>query len=177
MRVRAATVCAAERQTETGRGAKRGNAASRSEAFVLTNDTSNLLKPWLLPCYTPAMTYRATAALTFALLAGSATNLPTHQPQQKLTPAPHGPFHVDGNRIIDAKGHAFLMRGTQLTEFHPQTMAHDNRAGLDFGEHSATSLSAIRLRFNMNTIRLPAGREREHSSCLFFAIGENGSAG
>ena len=155
MRVRAAPVCAEQRQTGTVCGAKRGNATNRGEVFVLTNDASNLLKTWLLPCYTPAMTYRATAALTFALLAGSATNLPTHQPQQKLTPAPHGPFHVDGNRVIDAKGRPFLMRGTQLTEFHPQTMAHDNRSGLDFGEHSATSLSAIRLRFNMNTVRLP----------------------
>ena len=75
--------------------------------------------------------------------------------QQELTPNPSGPFHVDRNRIIDSKGRPFLMRGTQLTEFHPQTAAADNRGGLDFGPHSATSLSAIRLRFNMNTVRLP----------------------
>src|SRR5579863_5296343 len=102
-----------------------------------------------------AMNHRATAALTVALLAGSAANLPLNQPKQKLTPSPDGPFHVDGNRIVDAKGRPFLMRGTQLTVFHPQTMAHDNRHGRDFGEHSPTSLSAIRLRFNMNTVRLP----------------------
>lgn len=48
------------------------------------------------------------------------------------------------------------MRGTQLTDFHPQTAEYDNRAGADFGAHSATSLSAIRLRFNMNAVRLPA---------------------
>ena len=101
------------------------------------------------------MSYRAIGALTVALLAGSAANLPTHAPQQALTPSPHGPFHIDGNRIVDAKGRPFLMRGTQLTEFHLQTMAHDNRYGRDFGEHSPTSLSAIRLRFNMNTVRLP----------------------
>lgn len=47
------------------------------------------------------------------------------------------------------------MRGTQLTEFHPQTVERGNRAGADYGPHSATSLSAIRLRFNMNTVRLP----------------------
>lgn len=47
------------------------------------------------------------------------------------------------------------MRGTQLTEFHLQTVARDNRAGEDFGPHSATSLSAVRLRFNMNAVRLP----------------------
>src|SRR4029077_2042595 len=31
----------------------------------------------------------------------------------------------------------------------------DNRSGREFGPHSATSLSAIRLRFNMNAVRLP----------------------
>jgi hypothetical protein len=62
---------------------------------------------------------------------------------------------VAGNRIVDSKGRTFLMRGTQLTEFHPETAAQDNRAGQDFGAHSSTTLSAIRLRFNMNTVRLP----------------------
>lgn len=47
------------------------------------------------------------------------------------------------------------MRGTQLTEFRPQTVARDTRNGVDFGPHSATSLAAIRLRFNMNTVRVP----------------------
>jgi uncharacterized protein (TIGR03437 family) len=75
--------------------------------------------------------------------------------QQELTPAPAGPFHVAGNAILDSKGHSFLMRGTQLLEFRPETAAYDNRGGLDYGPHSATSLSAIRLRFNMNTVVLP----------------------
>ena len=74
---------------------------------------------------------------------------------QELTPVPAGPFHVVRNRIIDSKGRPFLMRGTQLTEFRPQTAAHDDRSGEEFGPHSATSLSAIRLRFNMNAVRLP----------------------
>lgn len=47
------------------------------------------------------------------------------------------------------------MKGTQLTEFHAETAAQDNHSGTDFGPHSPTSLSAIRLRFNMNTVRLP----------------------
>ncbi|MEY2539630.1 MAG: hypothetical protein QOG67_3370, partial [Verrucomicrobiota bacterium] len=63
--------------------------------------------------------------------------------------------HVVGHGIVDSKGRPFLMRGTQLTEFRPQTAAQDNRAGQDFGAHSSTTLSAIRLRFNMNTVRLP----------------------
>jgi uncharacterized protein (TIGR03437 family) len=60
-----------------------------------------------------------------------------------------------GNQIVDSKGRPFLMRGTQLPAFHPLTAAENNRADIDYGAHSATSLSALRLRFNMNTVRLP----------------------
>ncbi len=84
-----------------------------------------------------------------------ASGLSAEHTQQQLTAVPSGPFHVVGNRIIDSKGRPFLMRGTQLTQFRPQTTARDNRAGDDFGPHSATSLAAIRLRFNMNAVRLP----------------------
>jgi uncharacterized protein (TIGR03437 family) len=105
---------------------------------------------------------RRTSAVTIfgLLLAGNmlhlaAASLPSQLKQQQITPNPAGPFHVSGNRLLDSQGRAFLMRGTQLTEFHPQTVERDNRAGDDFGPHSATSLSAIRLRFNMNTVRLP----------------------
>jgi len=101
-----------------------------------------------------------TAVLTFGLLAGTGLNLaaaslPSQSKIQQISPAPAGPFHTSGNQIFDSQGRPFLMRGTQLTEFHPQTVDRDNRAGEDFGPHSATSLSAIRLRFNMNTVRLP----------------------
>ena len=72
-----------------------------------------------------------------------------------VTPAPEGPFHVAGNRILDCRGRPFLLRGTQLPAFHPETAAHDSRSGRDFGPHSATSLAAIRLLFNMNAVRLP----------------------
>jgi uncharacterized protein (TIGR03437 family) len=71
------------------------------------------------------------------------------------TLAPAGPFHVSGNQIVDSKGRPFLIRGTQVAEFHLETVAHDNRAGLDYGAHSATTLSAIRLRFNLNAVRVP----------------------
>jgi uncharacterized protein (TIGR03437 family) len=71
------------------------------------------------------------------------------------TLAPAGPFHVSGNQIIDSKGRPFLIRGTQVAEFHLETIARDNRAGLDYGAHSATTLSAIRLRFNLNAVRVP----------------------
>jgi hypothetical protein len=89
-------------------------------------------------------------------------------PQQSLTPRPSGAFHISGNQIIDSHNRPFLMRGTQLTDFHPQTAARDNRGGRDYGPHSATSLSAIRLRFNMNTVRLPLDA-RESAQPGYFA--------
>src|ERR1700678_1797337 len=106
------------------------------------------------------MSRRTSAVTIFGLLASNvlhlaAAGLPTQSKQQQITLNPSGPFHVSGNRMLDSQGRAFLMRGTQLTEFHLQTVDRDNRAGDDFGAHSATSLSAIRLRFNMNTVRLP----------------------
>jgi uncharacterized protein (TIGR03437 family) len=86
--------------------------------------------------------------------------------------SPVGPFHVSGNRILDSQGREFLMRGTQLTEFHPQRAARDNRAGEDFGSHSATSLSAIRLRFNMNAVRLPVNVLESDAPGYFSALAD-----
>src|ERR1035441_3659662 len=83
-----------------------------------------------------------------------ATVLPI-QHRQGLTPVPHGPFHVAGDRIVDATGHRFLIRGTQLAEYRLQTAAYNSRSGEDFGPYSGTALSAIRLRFNMNAVRVP----------------------
>jgi uncharacterized protein (TIGR03437 family) len=74
---------------------------------------------------------------------------------QQVTHAPQGPFHVEGRAIVNAHGDPFLMRGTQLVPFDPRTVAHDNRAEPDYGGHSGTTLSAIRLRYNFNTVRLP----------------------
>ena len=110
-----------------------------------------------------SMTRQVTIGFVFALLlsscasqAASGATLSPQPSQQALTPAPNGPFHVQGNQIVDAKGRPYLMRGTQLTPFHPQTAARDAASANDvFGPHSATSLSAIRLRFNMNAVRLP----------------------
>jgi hypothetical protein len=99
------------------------------------------------------MRHHAISVCSFALfLVCSALAAPVHR--QEITPAPSGPFRVDQNQILDSAGRPFLMRGTQLTDFHPRTAAADNRAGREFGPHSATSLTAVRLRFNMNTVRL-----------------------
>ncbi|HXP83682.1 MAG TPA: hypothetical protein VN841_03125 [Bryobacteraceae bacterium] len=84
------------------------------------------------------------------------------------TLAPAGPFHVSGNQIIDSEGRPFVIRGTQIAAFHLDTVARDNRAGLDYGPHSATTLSAIRLRFNLNAVRIPVDL-RESTRPGYFA--------
>lgn len=101
------------------------------------------------------MNRQAILVCVFGLLACGAVQLTASNSKQALTLAPSGPYHVAGNQIIDSQGRRYLMRGTQLPEFRLETIDHDNRAGEDFGPHSLTSLSAIRLRFNMNTVRLP----------------------
>jgi len=73
----------------------------------------------------------------------------------RVTLAPAGPFHVSGNQILDSKGRVFVIRGTRVVPFHLDKVAYDNRAGIDYGALSATTLSAIRLRFNLNAVRLP----------------------
>ncbi|HKA01574.1 MAG TPA: cellulase family glycosylhydrolase, partial [Candidatus Solibacter sp.] len=93
--------------------------------------------------------------MALRVLSSVLLSFPLFASQQQITPKPSGPFHVSGNRILDSRNQPFLMRGTQLTDFHPQNAARDNRGGRDFGPHSSTSLSAIRLRFNMNTVRIP----------------------
>ncbi|MEP6962720.1 MAG: hypothetical protein ABI995_11630, partial [Acidobacteriota bacterium] len=96
------------------------------------------------------MKYWALSTCALALLTGSYAVKPVAMPvtRQRITAAPSGPFHVAGNQILDAQGRSFLMRGTQLTDFHWKTALAD-RASADnyFGPHSATSLTAIRLRF------------------------------
>src|ERR1700691_426212 len=108
------------------------------------------------------MDHRVIAASLFWLLClfqGSSGQYgPAVSESQRIvlqTVAPAGPFHVEGNRIIDFKHRPFLIRGTQLPGFHMETAARDNAAGVYYGVHSATTLSAIRLRFNLNAVRLP----------------------
>jgi uncharacterized protein (TIGR03437 family) len=88
------------------------------------------------------------------------------------TLAPAGPFHVSGSQIIDSKGRPFLIRGTQVAEFHLETIAHDTRAGLDYGAHSATTLSAIRLRFNLNAVRVPIDVRESNKLGYFPALAQ-----
>ena len=92
------------------------------------------------------------AGSSLPLAAGSISR---QVPQQQVTPAPNGPFHIDHAQIVDSKGHPFLMRGTQLPDFRLETAEENSRSGQVFGSYTATSLTALRLRFNMNTVRLP----------------------
>lgn len=122
------------------------------------------------------MTHRTIAVIFSGLLLAGiawhvpAASLPSQPKHQEITASPDGPFHVSGNLILDAHGRPYLMRGTQLPEFHPQTAERDNRAGEDFGPHSATSLSAIRLRFNMNAVRLPVNVLESSTPGYFSAL-------
>ena len=111
--------------------------------------------------YTPGMRHQTVStAMLVLVLAGSslplaAGSIPRQVPQQQVTPAPNGPFHIDHAQIVDSKGHSFLMRGTQLPVFRLESAEENSRSGQVFGSYSATSLTALRLRFNMNTVRLP----------------------
>ena len=71
----------------------------------------------------------------------------------RLTPAPAGPYRVDGNRILDGKGRPYLVRGTELPSLtlNPADIAGD---GKEFGAFSPSSLISIRQRLNMNAVRL-----------------------
>ncbi|MGD0361535.1 MAG: hypothetical protein ABSC93_11730 [Bryobacteraceae bacterium] len=104
-----------------------------------------------------AISRNAPGLLLFSSVLFGATVLPP-QDRQALTPAPRGPFHVAGNRIVDAAGRPFLIRGTQLAEFRLQTEAYNYRSGADVGPYSGTALSAIRLRFNMNAVARRSSR-------------------
>ena len=66
-----------------------------------------------------------------------------------FTPAPAGPYRVQGNRILDSRGRPYLVRGTSLPELTPET------PGTGFGPFSPSALVTLRTRANMNAVRLP----------------------
>jgi len=71
-----------------------------------------------------------------------------------LTPVPHGPFRIAGNRILDASGRSFLARGTELPALTLDAAAILGN-GNEFGTFSPSSFVSIRQRLNMNAVRLP----------------------
>jgi cytochrome c peroxidase len=66
---------------------------------------------------------------------------------------------VRGRQIVDRDGRAFLIRGTRLSEVTGGRSDLDGSDGA-FGPLSATTLITIRMRLNMNAVRLPVRRER-----------------
>src|SRR5580700_4500377 len=71
----------------------------------------------------------------------------------RLTPAPAGPYHVSGNRILDAGGRDYLARGTVLPEATLEITQIKGK-GAQFGVFSPDSFVTIRQRVNMNAFRL-----------------------
>lgn len=71
-----------------------------------------------------------------------------------LSPAPAGPYRVAGNRILDAQGRAYLVRGTQfpLITIREADIRGD---GVQFGAFSPSSFVTVRHRANMNAARFP----------------------
>jgi uncharacterized protein (TIGR03437 family) len=96
----------------------------------------------MLPEIRHALRWRIVGPLFFSLLHGafaqSARSIP------KLTLAPAGPYHVRGNRILDANDRPYLIRGTRL----PLITLDDPQP------FSGTSLITVRQRLNMNAVRL-----------------------
>src|SRR5580704_4705321 len=70
----------------------------------------------------------------------------------QITPPPSGPYHVEGNRILDRNGREYLIRGTTL----PQVTLERSS---DFGPFSRTTLITLRQRMNMNAVRIPIDEE------------------
>ena len=74
----------------------------------------------------------------------------------QLTPAPSGPYHVHGNRILDSQGCPYLIRGTALPELTLTDLPSPGGVP-QFGPFSPSAFVTLRQRMNMNAIRLPIG--------------------
>ena len=63
------------------------------------------------------------------------------QAQSALTPRPRGQIHVEGNQLVDEAGRPFVLRGVEMP-------------GMESPALNATTFSTIRIRWNMNALRL-----------------------
>jgi Cellulase (glycosyl hydrolase family 5). len=66
--------------------------------------------------------------------------------QNGPTPSPHGALHVKGKSIVDDDSRAIILKGTQMSGLQAANLAP---------AMTATTFSTIRLRWNMNALRLP----------------------
>jgi len=80
--------------------------------------------------------------LRFIILTCSAVGL--HAAVPRLTYVPQPPLRVEGNSLVDATGHAFLLRGTAMLF----------RQASDATVLTASTFSQIGQRWNMNALRL-----------------------
>jgi uncharacterized protein (TIGR03437 family) len=90
-------------------------------------------------------------------------------PPQRLTPVAIGPLHVEGNRLVDAKDRPFIIRGTQLPDFHLSAPGAGAYSWYQFALYSATTYSAIRQRWNMNAVRVPLDVAEEETTPGYLA--------
>jgi hypothetical protein len=95
----------------------------------------------------------ASGRVLLLLFAGS-VSLAAAASAPQITPALNGPYRVEAQRIVDARGRAYLVRGTEMPTV---TLKADDffGDGKEFGPFSASSFATIRQRLNMNAIRIP----------------------
>jgi len=92
--------------------------------------------------------------LTLNLLLAGCVSLAAAASAPRITPATRGPYHIEAQRIVDALGHAYLVRGTEMPRV--TLKAEDfSGDGKEFGPFSPSSFATIRQRLNMNAVRLP----------------------
>jgi cytochrome c peroxidase len=88
------------------------------------------------------------------LLIVDSVSLAAVAPAPRITSAPKGPYHVVAQRIVDAQGRPYLVRGTEMPRV--TLKAEDfSGDGKEFGPFSPSSFATIRQRLNMNAVRLP----------------------
>ena len=95
------------------------------------------------------------------LLAGS---LWAAAPQ--LTPPATGPYRVEGNRILNARGAVYLARGTEMPTLTLDA-AETAGNGKELGAFSASAFVSIRQRLNMNAVRLPVSAPLYEQSAAY----------
>src|SRR2546430_15257109 len=87
-------------------------------------------------------------------------------PAPHISPATTGPYHVEANHIVDARGRPYLVRGTEM----PSVTLKDSDFsgdGKEFGPFSPSSFDTIRLRLNMNGVRLPVNARLYEESAAY----------
>jgi cytochrome c peroxidase len=88
------------------------------------------------------------------LLFADSVSLAAAASAPQITPAVNGPYHVEAQRIVDARGRPYLIRGTEMptVTLKAEDFFGD---GKEFGPFSASSFVTIRQRLNMNAVRIP----------------------